>query len=185
MLAVKQKFKNDPILFWKLFPINHKLPRPHLNGKYQTQSFYGMNVLRQYCRRQLTFIFFYNCNFYSISMMFSVSNVGIQWMVGFGSDSVIRTVEDLIHEMTESCHETPLPLWKLFLSQKQDFYDKHLAKVSITPSKQGVLEMRAAVLSNVGAQEMSTGGYQVSDLQDIELSGRSLTWIVTQTFNQA
>ena len=58
----------------------------------------------------------------------------------------------------------------MLLSQKQDFLNNHLAQVPITPNQQGTIEMREEVLSSVGAQELDTSSYQVSDLEDIEFN---------------
>ena len=70
--------------------------------------------------------------------------------------------------MTISFQEIPLADWSLLLSQRQDFLNNHLALVPITPNQEGSMEMGEEVLSNVGAQDMDTSGYQVSDLDDVE-----------------
>ena len=44
----------------------------------------------------------------------------------------------------------------------------HLLGVPFTPNQQGTHERRDQVLSNVGAQNMDTGGCQVSHLDDVE-----------------
>ena len=61
------------------------------------------------------------------------------------------------------------------MSQRQDFLNNHLARVPITPNQEGTIEMREEVLSSVGAQELDTSSYQVSDLEDIEFN-----WEVSQ-----
>ena len=101
-------------------------------------------------------------------MIFSVSNDGIEWSLDFGPDSVTLTVKDLGQETTISSQEIPLAAWSLLLSQRQDFLNNHLPRVPITPNQQGTMEMRDEVLSSVGAQDMETSGYQVSDLDDME-----------------
>ena len=58
----------------------------------------------------------------------------------------------------------------MLLSQRQDFLNNHLARVPITPNQEGTLEMRDEVLSSVGAQDLDTSSYQVSDLEDIEFN---------------
>ena len=58
----------------------------------------------------------------------------------------------------------------MLLSQRQDFLNNHLARVPITPNQKGTIEMREEVLSSVGAQDLDTSGYQVSDLEDIEFN---------------
>ena len=47
--------------------------------------------------------------------------------------------------------------------------DNHLARVPITPNQEGTIKMRE-VLSSVGAQDLDTSSYQVSDLEDIEFN---------------
>ena len=45
--------------------------------------------------------------------------------------------------------------------------ENHLSRVPITPNQQRPMEMRDEVLSTVGAQDLDTSSYQVSDLEDI------------------
>ena len=103
-------------------------------------------------------------------MIFSVSNDRIQWTLDFGLDSVTIAVNDLDQNITISSKEIPLAAWQLLLSQRQDFLDNHLSRVPITPNQEGTMEMRDEVLSSVGAQELDTSSYQVSDLEDIEFN---------------
>ena len=103
-------------------------------------------------------------------MIFSVSSDGIQWTLEFGPDSVTIAVNDLDQNITISSQERPLAAWQLLLSQRQDFFDNHLARVPITPNQQGTMEMRDGVLSSVGAQDLDTSSYQLSDLEDIEFN---------------
>ena len=58
----------------------------------------------------------------------------------------------------------------MLLSQRQDFLNNHLAQVPITQNQQGTFEMREEILSSVGAQDLDTSSYQVSDLQDTEFN---------------
>ena len=106
-------------------------------------------------------------------MIFSVSNDGIQWTLHFRLDSVIIAVIHLDQNITISSQETFLAAWQLLLSQRQDFLNNHLALVPITPNQEGTMEMRDEVLSSVGAQDLDTSSYQVSDLEDIEFNGKS------------
>ena len=103
-------------------------------------------------------------------MIFSVSNDGIQWILDFGPDSVTIAVNDLDQNLTISSQEIHLAAWQLLLSQRQDFLNNHLARVPITPNQEGTMEMREEVLSSVGAQDLDTSSYQVSDLEDIEFN---------------
>ena len=103
-------------------------------------------------------------------MIFSVSNDGIQWTLDFGPDSVTIAVNDLEQNITISSQEIPLAAWQLLLSQRQNFLNIHLALVPITSNQEGTMEMRDEVLSSVGAQDLDTSSYQVSDLEDIEFN---------------
>ena len=103
-------------------------------------------------------------------MIFSVSNDGIQWSLDFGPDSVTIAVIDLDQNITISSQEIPLAAWQLLLSQRQDFLNKHLARVPNTPNQEGTMEMRDEVLSSLGAQDLDTSGYQTSDLADREFN---------------
>ena len=103
-------------------------------------------------------------------MIFSVSSDGIQWTLDFGPDSVTIAVDDLDQNITISSQEIPLAAWQLLLSQRQDFLNNHLARVPITTNQEGTMEMRDEVLSSVGAQDLNTSSYQVSDLEEIEFS---------------
>ena len=103
-------------------------------------------------------------------MIFSVSSDGIQWTLDFGPDSVSIAVNDLDQNLTISSQEIPLAAWQLVLSQRQDFLDNHLSRVPVTENQEGTMEMRDEVLSSVGAQDLDTSSYQVSDLEDIEFN---------------
>ena len=103
-------------------------------------------------------------------MIFSVYNDGIQWTLDFGPDSVTIAVNDLVQKITISSQEIPLAAWQLLLSQRQEFLNNHLARVPITTNQEGTKEMREEVLSSVGAQDLGTSSYQVSDLEDIEFN---------------
>ena len=103
-------------------------------------------------------------------MIFSVSNDGIQPIIDFGPDSVTIAVNDLDQNLTMSSQEIHLAAWQLLSSQRQDFLNNHLPRVPITQNQEGTMEMRDEVLSNVGAQELDTSSYQVSDLEDIEFN---------------
>ena len=69
-----------------------------------------------------------------------------------------------------SSQELPLAAWHLLLSQRQDFLNNHLPRVPITENQEGTLEMREELLSSVGAQDLTTSSFQVSDLEDIEFN---------------
>ena len=103
-------------------------------------------------------------------MIFSVCNAGTQWILDFGPDSVTTAVSDLDQNLTITSEEIHLAAWQLLLSQRQDFLNNHLARVPFTPNHEGTMEMRDEVLSSVGAQDLDTSSYQVSDLEDIEFN---------------
>ena len=56
----------------------------------------------------------------------------------------------------------------------QDFLNNHLPRVPITENQEGTMDMRDEVLSSVGAQDLDTSSYQVSDLKDIEFNLETL-----------
>ena len=95
----------------------------------------------------------------------SVSSDGTQWTLDFGPDSVTIAVNDLDQNITISSQEIPVAA---LLTQRQDILSNHLARVPITPNQEGTMEIRDEVLSSVGAQDLDTSSYQVSDLEDIE-----------------
>ena len=103
-------------------------------------------------------------------MIFSVSSDGIQWTLDFGPDSVTIAVNNLVQNITISSQEIRLAAWQLLLSQRQNLLNNHLARVPITPNQEGTMEMRDEVLSSVGAQDLDTSTYQVSDLEEIEFN---------------
>ena len=70
--------------------------------------------------------------------------------------------------MTISSQEIPPAALRLLLSQRQHFLKNHLVRTLFTPNQQGTMEMRDKVLSSVGAQNMDTSGYQVSNLEDVD-----------------
>ena len=118
-------------------------------------------------------------------MIFSVSKDGIQWTLDFGPESVTIAVNDLDQNITLSSQEIPLAAWQLLLSQRQDFLDNHLPRVPITENQKGTMEMKEEVLSSVGAQDLNTSSYQVSDLKDIEFNWEINNWTLTQCSDQA
>ena len=103
-------------------------------------------------------------------LIFSVSNEGIQWTLDFAPDSVTIAVFDLVQYIAINSQEIPLAALQLLLSQRQDFLGNHLPRVPITQNQEGTMEMKDEVLSSVGAQDLDTSSYQVSDLQDIEFN---------------
>ena len=103
-------------------------------------------------------------------MKITVWNNGTQWNLEFGPDSVALSVKVLDENFTISSLEIPLAAWYLLLFQRQQFLDKHLPRVPVTPKLQGTIEMRGEVLSSVGARDTDTRENKVSDLEDIEFN---------------
>ena len=103
-------------------------------------------------------------------MIFSVCNDGVQLTLDFPPDSFSIAVIDLVQNFTISSQEKPLAAWQLLLSQKQYFLDNHLPRVLTTQNQEGTMDMRDEVLSSVGAEDLDTSSYQVSDLEDIEFN---------------
>ena len=103
-------------------------------------------------------------------IIFSVSNDGIQWTLDFGPDSVTIAVNHLVQNLTISSQEILLAAWQLLLSQRQEVLNNHLPRVPITHNQQGTFEMREKILTKVGAQDLDTCSYQVSDLEDKEFN---------------
>ena len=133
-----------------------------LSGTFNFVMF-SFNFSQQSTATQLTF------NLQKI-MIFSVSSDGIQWTLDFGPDSVTIVVKDLDQKITVSSQEIPLAARQLLLSQRQDFLDNHLSRVPVTENQEGTMEMRDEVLSSVGAPDLDTSSYQVSDLKGIEFN---------------
>ena len=106
-------------------------------------------------------------------MVFSVSNDGIQLTRVSGPDSVTTAVNDLDQNLTISSQEIPVAAWQVLLSQRPDLLNNHLPRVPITENQKGTMEMRDEVLSSVGAQDLDTSSYQVSDLEYIEFNGEN------------
>ena len=174
--------------FWINFSTNHNQAHPNLNHEKTNQVQLWNKRIRFLLVDDLSNISFFRiilCNFNLLSthqtystysqltekiMIFSVSNDGIQWTLDFGPDSVTIAVNDLEQNITISSQEIPLAAWQLLLSQRQYFLDNHLSRVPITPNQEGTMEMRDEVLSSVGAQDLDTSSYQVSDPEDIEFN---------------
>ena len=105
-----------------------------------------------------TFLKLTTLSFTINAMQFTVCNNGTQWILDFGPDSVVLSVEDLDENFTISSLEVPLAAWSSLLSQRQEFLDNHLPRVPRTPNQQQTFEMREKVLFSVGAQDTGTSG---------------------------
>ena len=105
-------------------------------------------------------------------MTSSVYKDGVEWFLGFGPD--ILTATDLDQKMTIISQDFLLAALILWLSQGQELLNNHLAQAPITSNQEGTMGMPDEVILSVGAQYMDTSGYQVSDLEDIEIE---LHWV--------
>ena len=101
-------------------------------------------------------------------MNFSVSIDGFECFLDFGSNSVTLIVKNLIEKLTINSQESLLTAWSLLLSKRKDFLNNNLARVPITLSQQGTIDIPDEVISGLGAQDMDTSGNQVFDLEKIE-----------------
>ena len=167
--------KKNHLYIWRNFSANQIQAYPNLNQKRQKFFHLWYNRVDTPLVDAVNQNFIYTLILYTFSLhgsnkMFSASNDGIEWSFDFGPDSVTLTVKNLVHEMTIGSQETPLAACSLLLSQRQQFFNNHLARVPVTPNQQGTHEMKDQVLSRVGAQEgLDTSGYQMSaDLDDVE-----------------
>ena len=80
--------------------------------------------------------------------------------------------------MTKSSQEVSLAAWSLLSSQRQEFFNNLLARVTITPIQQGTHEIRDKLLSSVGAEEVDTSGYQIfADLDDVDFYCKVINWM--------
>ena len=171
--------------FWRNFSANHNQAHPNLNQKRFKWVQIWNKLIRFLLADDLSDILIFqiilvNFNLLATAtqftfnlqkiMIFSVANYGIQWTVEFGRDSLTIAVIDLDQNLTISSQEKDLAAWKFLLSQRQDFLDNHLPRVPITQNQEGTMEMRDEKLTSVGAQDLDTSSYQVSDLKDIEFN---------------
>ena len=108
-------------------------------------------------------------------MFFSVVHDGNEWYLDLGPDSIILTPK---HQF----QGTPLAVWSVLLSQRQAFLKNLLARIPITPNQQGAHEVRDEVLSSVSGQDMDTGEYQVSELDDIDFCWENYQLFVDAVF---
>ena len=80
-------------------------------------------------------------------MFFSLCNLGIEWLLDFGPDSISLTAKDLVQELTIISQEFPLTAWSLLLSERQGFLNNYLERALITLNREGPMEMRNEVLT--------------------------------------
>ena len=168
--------KRNHLHFWTNCSVNQNQALPNLRQK-RRKSFHlwhncvGSQMVDTVKQKFNSILILYTFSLQWSNTSFSVSNDAIEWSLDFGLDSVTLILKDLVHEMTIKFREIALAAWSLLLFQRQDFSNNHLARVLISPNspnKEGTMEIRDEVLSNVCAQDMDTSGYQVSDLVDVQ-----------------
>ena len=103
-------------------------------------------------------------------MIFSVSNNEIQWTLDIGPDSVTIAVNDLAQNINNQLARNGLGCLAIAVVSKATILDNHLRRFHINPNQQGTFEMREEVPSTVGAQDLDTSSYQLTDLEDIEFN---------------
>ena len=189
--------KKKHLHFWRNFSANHKQANPNPHQKKLKLVQIWNKRIRLLLADDLSNIFIFQLFLFKINllstsqltinsqknMIFPVSNDGVRWTLDFGPDSISIAVNDVVQNITISSQELPLAAMQLLLSQRQDFLDNHLARVPVTPNQQGTHEKRDEVLSIVGAQDLDTSSYQLTDLEDIEFNWEHGTW--TQCSDQA
>ena len=172
ILTTKRK---NYLWFWRSFSANDKKTLPNLSQKLH-KLFHLWHIradsplLDKVNQKSFSIPILYVFSLQWSNMIFSVSNDGIESFLDFGSNSVSLILKNLVKNDKKS-HEIPLAARNLLLSVRQDFFNKHLPRVPFTHNQEGTMEMRDEVLSSVGAQDMDTSGYQVSDLDDVEFYG--------------
>ena len=178
--------KENHLHFWRNFSANHDQAHTNLNQirlkwvqvwNKRTRFLLADDLSGIFIFQIILFNFnlqstaqIYSANLHKLIMIFSVSSDGIQWTLDFGPDSVTIAVFDLDLNITISWQEKALAVWQLLLSQRQDFLNNHLSRVLINENQEGTMDLRDEVLSSVGAQDLDTSSYQVSDLEDIEFN---------------
>ena len=70
--------------------------------------------------------------------------------------------------MTKISQETPLAAWTMS-SQRHEFLNYHLARVTSTSNQEGTMEIQDEMSSSAGAQDVDTSRQQLSNMEDIEL----------------
>ena len=131
------------------------------------KSFYSFSIYSQPLNFfQLTF------NLQKI-IIFSISNDGIQWTLDFAPDSVTIAVIDLHQNITISSQKNTPSCLAISVVSIHDFLKNHLPRVPITQNQEGTMETKYEILSSVGAHDLDTSSYQVSDLEDIEFNWES------------
>ena len=88
-------------------------------------------------------------------MSSSVSSEGILRTLDFGTESGIKTVNDLDKDITKSFLGTPLPAWGLFLSRKQEFFRRTPVP---SPNYSEPAKVSEKDLSSAGEQVKETRG---------------------------
>ena len=173
--------KKSHLQFWRIFSANQFQANANRHQKRLKWEQIWKKHIRFLLADDLSNILFFQIILFKFNLLstsqlainfqkFSVSNDGIQWNLDFGPYSVTITLNDFVQNITISSQEIPLAAWKLLLPKRQYILDDHLPRVPITENQEGTMEMRDEVLSSVGAQDLDTSSYQVSNLEYIEFN---------------
>ena len=72
----------------------------------------------------------------------------------------------------------------MLLCRRQEFLVNYLAEVLITPNQLGTFEVREDVVASAGAQDMEASGYELSDLEYIDISWESPQVVLDAVFGK-
>ena len=128
-------------------------------------------------QHKITFVFVFQTflqlptrSFTINTMQFTMFNNRTRCTLDYGPDSVVLSVKDIDENLTISFLGIPPAASSLLLSQRQDLLHYLLPRVTITPNQQRTFKLREEIFSSVGAKDTDSRGYEVSDLEDIEVS---------------
>ena len=88
----------------------------------------------------------------------------MQQSLGFGPDSVILTVKDIVHEMEKGSEKNSFAISERAFVSKIRIMGQSLGPYLNLSNQQGTFEMSEEVFASAGAQEMDTSGFELSDL---------------------
>ena len=140
ILTIKME---NRLLFWKNVSANQNQPQRKLCQKSQ-KSFHLKHdrvvspLVETVNRNFISFLIFYTFSRLWYNIILSVSNDGVGRSLEFGQDSVTLTVRDVVEEKTISSQEITLAAWSLFLPDREDFLNNHIARILITPTSKGL-----------------------------------------------
>ena len=120
---------------------------------YQTWNKSVTLLLAVLLQHKVTFFFIFQTflklttrSFTINTTQFTVSNNGTQWILDFGPDSVVLSVNDLDENLTISSLENPLAAWSLLLSQRQEFWTITCFEFPLLPTNREHLRREKSTL---------------------------------------